>query len=237
MQMRRIAKLLARLPVEERRKLAGVGPRRAEIIVAGAAVYAELLERCRLGGFRYSPLDCAMDFWRRWRRSTIATRVGETDRVGTVGFDSRRLRTITSIMNHALKVRESAMELFSALKSVHRLAAGISGMDCRGGHAVRSRRLCEPQRTAPPHLLHHFAFGNSGIYAAATADHCGDRALSGEVAASPEDAPMKVLTSGRSDGCSQSGFVLLRLARALNLGRSSAVRNSEVALRDGRSGD
>src|SRR2546426_6605153 len=52
-QMRRIAKILKRLPLDERRKLSGVGPRRAEIIVAGAVVYAEILERCQLYGFRY----------------------------------------------------------------------------------------------------------------------------------------------------------------------------------------
>src|SRR5882724_6145642 len=55
-QVRRIAKLLARRTVDDRKKLAGIGPRRAEIIVAGAEVYAELLDRYRLPGFRYSPL-------------------------------------------------------------------------------------------------------------------------------------------------------------------------------------
>src|SRR5208337_1204384 len=55
-QMRGIAKLLARLPLEGRKTLSGVGPRRAEIIVPGAAVYLGLLERCQLAGFRYSPL-------------------------------------------------------------------------------------------------------------------------------------------------------------------------------------
>src|SRR6185312_3980710 len=56
LQVRRIAKMLARRTVDERRRLSGVGPRRAEIIVAGAEVYAELLERFHLSGFRYSPL-------------------------------------------------------------------------------------------------------------------------------------------------------------------------------------
>src|SRR3989440_391058 len=55
-QMGRIAKKLARLPIEKRRRLAGSRPRRAEIIVAGAGGYAEMLERCQLRGVRYSRL-------------------------------------------------------------------------------------------------------------------------------------------------------------------------------------
>src|SRR3979411_766548 len=55
-EMTRIAKRLARLPVAERRKIEGIGPRRAEIIVAGATVYQELLDRLHLNSFRYSPL-------------------------------------------------------------------------------------------------------------------------------------------------------------------------------------
>ena len=55
-EMSRIAKQLARRPVEERRQIEGIGPRRAEIIIAGALVYRELLDRCHLKGFRYSPL-------------------------------------------------------------------------------------------------------------------------------------------------------------------------------------
>jgi exopolyphosphatase/guanosine-5'-triphosphate,3'-diphosphate pyrophosphatase len=55
-EMTRIAKRLARLPVAERRKIEGIGPRRAEIIVSGAMVYHELLDRLHLAAFRYSPL-------------------------------------------------------------------------------------------------------------------------------------------------------------------------------------
>ena len=55
-QARGIAKMLARKTIEERKRLSGIGPKRAEIIVAGAEVYAGLLERCQLPGFRYSPL-------------------------------------------------------------------------------------------------------------------------------------------------------------------------------------
>src|SRR5436305_1885697 len=55
-QMLRVAKRITKASVEQRRRMQGIGPRRAEIIVAGASVYAELLERCNLRGFRYSPL-------------------------------------------------------------------------------------------------------------------------------------------------------------------------------------
>ncbi|MGA9558199.1 MAG: Ppx/GppA family phosphatase, partial [Terriglobales bacterium] len=54
--MRRIVKQITRMTIEERQKVPGIGPRRAEIIVAGTQVYAELLESFGLAGFRYSPL-------------------------------------------------------------------------------------------------------------------------------------------------------------------------------------
>ena len=44
----------------------GIGPKRSEIIVGGAAVYARLLERLGLGGFRYSTLGLRDGIsWRR----------------------------------------------------------------------------------------------------------------------------------------------------------------------------
>src|SRR5437588_1533827 len=45
-QMQRVAKRITKASIEQRQKMPGIGPKRAEIIVAGAAVYAELLERC-----------------------------------------------------------------------------------------------------------------------------------------------------------------------------------------------
>src|SRR5215471_3664098 len=47
---------LARLSPKERRALPGVGLKRAEIIVAGANVFAMLLKQLRLPSLRYSPL-------------------------------------------------------------------------------------------------------------------------------------------------------------------------------------
>src|SRR6478609_4936790 len=121
-QMRRIAKMLARLPMAERKKLSGVGPRRAEIVVAGAVVYAELLERCQLAGFRYSPLGL--------RDGLLAQMAAEYDRSTRSGkhIESERWDSIRAAvahyhvdMDHALHVRQFAMRLFETLKSLHRL--------------------------------------------------------------------------------------------------------------------
>ncbi len=121
-QMRPIAKMLSRLPIAERKKLSGVGPRRAEIVVAGAVVYAELLERCQLPGFRYSPLGL--------RDGLLAQMAAEYDRSTRSGkhIESERWDSILAAvahyrvdLNHALQVRHFAMYLFKALKSLHHL--------------------------------------------------------------------------------------------------------------------
>src|ERR1700692_1150782 len=121
-EMTRIAKRLARLPVDERRKIEGIGLRRAEIIVAGAVVYHELLDRCKLKGFRYSPLGL--------RDGLLAQMAAEYDRSTRSGkhIESERWDSIRAAvahyhvdMDHALQVRQSAMHLFQTLKALHRL--------------------------------------------------------------------------------------------------------------------
>ena len=47
---------LSRRNLSQRRSLPGIGPRRAEIIIAGAMVFAELMHLCKLRSFRYLPL-------------------------------------------------------------------------------------------------------------------------------------------------------------------------------------
>ncbi len=51
----RLAKKLSTSTVEQRRSLSGIGPRRAEIIIAGAHVFAELCSELALPSFRYLP--------------------------------------------------------------------------------------------------------------------------------------------------------------------------------------
>jgi len=121
-QMQRIAKTLARLPLEGRRRLPGVGPRRAEIIPAGAVVYSEILDKCQLRGFRYSPLGL--------RDGILAQMAAEYDRSTRSGkqIESERADSIRAAVeryhvdrDHATQVRDAALSMFNALQSLHRL--------------------------------------------------------------------------------------------------------------------
>src|SRR5205085_6966398 len=100
----------------------GIGPRRAEIIVAGATVYHELLDRLHLNSFRYSPLGL--------RDGILAQMAADYDRSTRSGrqIESERLESIMKAVDHygvdrkhATDVRDSAALLFTSLRSVHRL--------------------------------------------------------------------------------------------------------------------
>jgi exopolyphosphatase / guanosine-5'-triphosphate,3'-diphosphate pyrophosphatase len=54
--IRRLADKLTKLDNSARAAVPGIGPRRSEIIVAGTHVYADILERLALPGFRYSAM-------------------------------------------------------------------------------------------------------------------------------------------------------------------------------------
>jgi len=232
-QMRRIAKLLARLPLEGRRKLPGVGPRRAEIIVPGAAVYATLLERFKLAGFRYSPLGL--------RDGLLAQMAAEYDRSTRSGrqIESERWDSLLNAVehygidrDHALKVRESAMHLFSAMRSVHGLppeyAEWLSAAAMLyevGDYVNRNGR----HRHAYYIICHSEILGytpEQRRIIAAIARYLGkSRPTAG-------DGPIKVLPSADQEYVAKASL-LLRLARALNLSRSDAIRGLRVHPHDG----
>ncbi len=54
--MSKLAARLAKLTQKQRATIKGINSKRAEIVVAGAAVYEQIMQGCGLRGFRYSPL-------------------------------------------------------------------------------------------------------------------------------------------------------------------------------------
>jgi exopolyphosphatase/guanosine-5'-triphosphate,3'-diphosphate pyrophosphatase len=231
--MTRIAKLLTRLPVAERRKIEGIGPKRAEIIVAGALVYHELLERCHLKGFRYSPLGL--------RDGLLAQMAAEYDRSTRSGkqIESERWESIAKAVahygvdrKHALDVRASATHLFTALRSVHRLPAeygewlSAAAMLYEVGDFVNRNGR---------HRHTYYIISNSEILGYTPQQRRIIAAIArylGNSRPTMEDGPMKALDPSERASV-QKAILLLRLARALNLGRSRAVQEVKVALRAG----
>lgn len=231
--MKRIAKRICRLSIEERRKIEGIGPRRAEIIAAGALVYAELLERCQLRGFRYSPLGL--------RDGLLAQMAAEYDRSTRSGkqIESERWDSITNAvdhyrveMHHAMQVRDAAMHLFTALKSVHRLPpeyrewlSAAAMLYEVGDYVNRSGR----------HRHAYYIISNSEIMGYTPQQRRIIAAIArylGKSRPTPTDPAMKVLTPADQDHVRKASL-LLRLARSLNLGRSAAVQKAQVQVRNG----
>ncbi len=229
-EMARIAKRLARLPVVERRKIEGVGPRRAEIIVAGAMVYRELLDRLHLGGFRYSSLGL--------RDGILAQMAADYDRSTRSGkqIESERWESIVKAVDryqvdrkHARDVRESAMLLFARLRSLHRLPPeyrewlSAAAMLYEVGDYVNRNGH---------HRHTHYIISNSEILGYTPQQRRVIAAIArylGKSRPTVEDGPMKLLDPVERVPV-QKAILLLRLARALNLGRSRAVRSVRIGL-------
>jgi exopolyphosphatase/guanosine-5'-triphosphate,3'-diphosphate pyrophosphatase len=230
-EMNRLAKRLARLPVAERRKIEGIGPRRAEIIVAGATVYQELLDRLRLKGFRYSPLGL--------RDGILAQMAADYDRSTRSGrqIEFERWESIMNAVDHyrvdrkhALDVRDAATLLFSGLRSLHRLPpeyrewlSAAAMLYEVGDYVNRNGR----------HRHTHYIISNTEILGYTPQQRRIIAAVArylGKSRPSLEDGAMKLLDpADRADV--QKAILLLRLARALNLGRSRAVEKVRVGLR------
>jgi exopolyphosphatase/guanosine-5'-triphosphate,3'-diphosphate pyrophosphatase len=232
-QMRGIAKMLTRLPLDERRKLSGVGPRRAEIIAAGAVVYSEILHECQLRGFRYSPLGL--------RDGLLAQMAAEYDRSTRSGkqIESERADSIRAAvehyhvdLHHATQVRDSALYIFTALKSIHRLPppyrewlSAAAMLYEVGDYVNRFGR----------HRHAYYIIANSEILGYTPDQRRLIAAIArylGKSVPTPGDGPIKVLLPEDREHVRKAAL-LLRLARALNLGRSGAVQSVKLRTRNG----
>jgi exopolyphosphatase/guanosine-5'-triphosphate,3'-diphosphate pyrophosphatase len=232
--IRRIAKQITRLPLEQRRKVPGIGPRRAEIICAGAVAYAELLERCHLPGFRYSALGLRdgilAQMAAEYDRSTRSGRAIESERWESI---KRAVEHYRVDLNHALHVRESALLLFSSLKSVHQLP-----LEYREwlSAAAMLYEVGDYVNRNGHHRHTYYIIANSEIlgYTPQQRRIIGSIArYLGKSRPTPGDGPMSALTPEEQENATKAS-VLLRIARALNMGRSQSVGKVGVSARNGR---
>ncbi|HMG86318.1 MAG TPA: Ppx/GppA phosphatase family protein [Terracidiphilus sp.] len=120
--VRKLAKKISRMTLPEREAVPGIGPRRSEIIIAGAQVFAELLESFSLEGFRYSPLGL--------RDGILVQMLAAQDHRAAAHsqFEIERWESVVATaqrygvdMRYAEPVRAHAVQLFRELKPLHRL--------------------------------------------------------------------------------------------------------------------
>ncbi len=120
--VRKLTEKLTKMSNAERTSVQGIGPRRSEIIVAGAHVFAELLESYGLPGFRYSPLGL--------RDGILAQMLAEQDPRASAHqqFERERWEAVLETCRkygvdprQAEPVRLHAVQLFQDLKTVHAL--------------------------------------------------------------------------------------------------------------------
>jgi exopolyphosphatase/guanosine-5'-triphosphate,3'-diphosphate pyrophosphatase len=232
LQMRKIAKMLTRLTVEERRKIHGIGLRRAEIIIAGAAVFAELLDRLKLLGFRFSPLGL--------RDGLLAQMAADYDHATRSGrqIESERQDSILATVHHyhvdiqhATRLRETALKLFTELRRIHRLPyeykewLATAAMLCEVGDFVnRTGRHRHTYYIISHSEILGYTLQQREIIAAVA------RYL-GKSRPSLNDAPVKALPASEQKHVPKASL-LLRLAWALNLGRSGALKTFRARVRE-----
>ena len=231
----KLADDLSRRPLAQRRTLPGIGPRRAEIIIAGAMVFAELMQLCKLRSFRYLPLGL--------RDGLLAQMMADYNASTAIKeqVQSERHDALLSAARHygadlpfAQRIRDLALELFERLRPVHQLPPQYADwleaaamLHEVGAYINRSGRRRHT----------YYVISNSEIFGYTPLQRRIIAAIArfvGKSLPSPSNQVMRVLP-----GIDQINVVkavaLLRLARALDQGRRASVAQLKVRIhQDGR---
>jgi len=232
--VRGVADRLTKLTNPQRAAFPGIGPRRSEIIIGGAQVYAELLERLGLKGFRYSAMGL--------RDGMLAQMLAQTDQRGVAHrkYEDERWAAILEVANrygvdmrHAEIVRAHAVQIFDEMKPVHDLppqyrlwiesAAMLQDIGKFMNHQGRHRHT-------------QYIIANSEIFGLTPEQRTIIAAIArylGKSRPGPLDRLMRTLPMEEHANI-QKAVVILRLAVALNQDRASDVLRVRVTIRPRR---
>lgn len=228
----KILRTLSRRNLAQRRVLPGIGPKRAEIIIAGAMVFSELMEMCRLKNFRYLPLGL--------RDGLLAQMMADynTSSAMRERVESERQDALLAAAKHygvdlvfARRIRDLAMQLFRSLQPLHQLPAeyaewleAAAMLHEVGSYINRSGR----RRHTYYVIAHSEIFGytlRQRLVIAAIARYLG------KSFPSPSDRNIRILPSSDQARVPKA-VALLRLARALDQSRRGAVGRVQVKMGD-----
>ncbi|MGE0405900.1 MAG: Ppx/GppA phosphatase family protein [Candidatus Korobacteraceae bacterium] len=227
-----LAAKLSKMTAAERRVIPGIGPRRAEIIVAGAWVFAELMDRLKLPGFRYSPLGL-----RDGVLAQMAADYGPSEQMRK-RIASERSSTLLNAGEHygvdqrfAQHVRDLAVELFRRLAPVHELPPDYSDWLAA---AAMLHEVGSYLNRAGRHRHTHYIVANSEMFGYTLEQRRIIAAIAryvGKSRPSPADRPV-ALVPALDRPFIPKAVILLRLARALDQGRRRAVSGIDVRVQD-----
>jgi exopolyphosphatase/guanosine-5'-triphosphate,3'-diphosphate pyrophosphatase len=221
--VRKLAGKLAKMSLPEREAIEGIGPRRAEIIVAGTQVYAELLESFGLRGFRYSPLGLRDGILAQMLAGQDARakahREFEHERWESVLATARRYGVDT---RQAEPVRAHAMQLFYELRHLHDLPAEYESW-------IATAALLRDTGKFINHQGHHrhtqYVVSSTEIYGYTQMQRTIVSAIArylGKSRPQPGDRALRNIPAQEHQNVYRA-VVLLRLAVALNQDRASDV--------------
>jgi exopolyphosphatase/guanosine-5'-triphosphate,3'-diphosphate pyrophosphatase len=222
-EARKLATKMAKMTLPEREAVEGIGPRRAEIIVAGAEVFAELLESFGLAGFRYSPLGL--------KDGILAQMLAEQDARTTAHreFEHERWESVLATARRygvdprqAEPVRAHAVQLFRELKALHELPAEYESW-------LAAAAMLQDTGKFINHQGHHrhtqYIVSSSEIYGYTQVQRTTVSALArylGKSRPQPGDRALRNIPAEEHKHVHRA-IVLLRLAVALNQDRASDV--------------
>jgi exopolyphosphatase/guanosine-5'-triphosphate,3'-diphosphate pyrophosphatase len=222
-EVRKLATKMAKMTLPEREAVPGIGPRRAEIIVAGAEVFAELLDSFGLAGFRYSPLGL--------RDGILAQMLAEQDARATAHreFEHERWESVLATarrygveLKQAEPVRSHAVQLFRELKALHQLPAEYESW-------LAAAAMLRDTGKFVNHQGHHrhtqYIVSSSEIYGYTMLQRTVVSAIArylGKSRPQPGDRALRNIPADEHKHVHRA-VVLLRLAVALNQDRPSDV--------------
>src|SRR5690242_2505036 len=221
--VRVLADKLLKMNNAARAALPGIGPRRSEIIVGGALVYANLLERLGLKGFRYSPLGL--------RDGILAQMLAESDLRTSIHqkMEDERWTGVLEVcrrydvqLKNVEPVREHVVQLFDSLTRVHELPEEYRLW-------LESAAMMHDVGKFMNHQGHYrhtqYIIANSEIFGFSPEQRAIVSAIArylGKTRPDAGDRPMRSVPIEEHEHVRRA-VVLLRLAVALNQDRASAV--------------
>lgn len=224
---------LSNMNYDQRRAVKGIGPRRAEIIVAGAWVFAELFRMLKLPSFRYVPYGL--------RDGVLKQIAAEYSKTGTKlkqQLETDRAEAVRNLATHyqvdlrfAERVRAHSERLFRSLMPVHNLPAEYEDL-VRAGAMLEEvgsfvsrvgRRRHAYYLVTNSELLGH-TVRQQRIIAALV------RFL-GKSRPTPDSAPLQSLATADRLMIPRAAMIL-RLARALERSRRGVIISTRVTLKD-----